>query len=114
MKRSNPILVYKNTNNRLYCRIGIIGTSDTCHDICDMLIQKYSHICCVIGRGRNNLSHTQDFHFDNSKHTIMLSTNKCILCDNCGLAVDGISRCRHSIKRYIDAFVDKIDKVEER
>ena len=110
MKRSNPVLVYKDANNCLYCRIGISGTSYTCHDICGILIKKYSHICCVFGGGTEG-TWTEGFHFDNSKHTIMLSTNKCILCNNC---VDGISRCRHNIKSYIDAFVDKIDKVEER
>jgi len=48
MKRSNPVLVYKDTNNCLYCRIGIAGTSNTCHDICGILIKKYSHICCGV------------------------------------------------------------------
>jgi len=103
MKRSNPIIVYKDANNCLYCRIGIAGTNDTCSNICDILIRKYSHICCVFG-GAEDIW-TQNFHFDNSKHIIMLSTNKCILCDDC---VDGISRCRHNIKIYIDVFVDKI------
>jgi len=43
---------------------------------------------------------------------IGIITNKCILCSN--NCVDGISRCRYNIKKYIDIFVDKIDKVEAR
>jgi len=83
MNRSNPVLVYKDTNNCLYCRIGISGTCDTCRDICDILIKKYTHICCVSGGGTEG-TWTEGFHFDNSKHIIMLSTNKCILCNENG------------------------------
>ena len=111
MKRSNPVMVYKDKENYLHCRIGIIGTNDICSDICHSLIRRHQHICCVFGGDNDNLLHTEGFHFNNTEHIIMLSTNICMLCDEC---VDEISRCRHNIKQYIDAFVDKIDKVEER
>ena len=109
MKRSNPVMVYKNKKNHLHCRIGIIGS--TCSNVCSRVIRRHSHICCVFGGDNDNLPHTEGFHFNNTEHTIMLSTNKCMLCNEC---VDGISRCRYNIKQYIDAFVDKINRVEER
>jgi len=111
MNRSNPVLVYKDKINHLHCRIGIIGTNNTCGDICSLLIQRHSHTCHVFGGGTEG-TWTEGFHFDNREHTIVLSTNKCILCSN--NCVDGISRCRYNIKKYIDIFVDKIDKVEAR
>ncbi len=110
MSRSNPVLVYKDKNNRLHCRIGIIGTSNSCSNICGVLIRRYPYTCHVFGGGTEG-TWTEGFHFNNREHTIVLSINKCILCNDC---IDGISRCRHNIKQYIDIFVDKIDKVEAR
>jgi len=108
--RSNSVLVYKDRLNRLYCRIGIIGTSNICSDICSSCIINHSHTCCVYGGGTEG-TWTEGFHFDNREHTIVLSITTCNLCNEC---VDGISRCRYNIKKYIDIFVDKIDKVEAR
>lgn len=79
------------------------------HRLCNLL---RNHICCVFGN--NNVMHTEQFHFNNTKHEIVLSTNICKLCDDCVDRLNKISSCRHNIKEYIDAFVEKIDSVEAR
>lgn len=105
--RSNPVIVYKNKQDILHCRIGIGNSVIECHRVCH-LIKNHPHICCVFD-SRNNTPTTKFFYFDNTEHTICLSINKCMLCYDC---TDGISRCRYNIKKYIDAFVDNINKVE--
>lgn len=109
--RSDSILVYKDIEDDiLHCRIGICNGSVSCHSICNLVRR---HICCVFGN--NNVMHTERFHFDNTKHKIVLSTNICKLCDDdCVEGLNKISSCRHNIKKYIDAFVEKIDSVEAR
>lgn len=104
--RSDSILVYKNIeDNRVYCRIGICNELVSCHRICGLL---RNYTCCVYGS--RNEKYTEQFHFDNTKHEIVLSTNTCKLCDEC----TGIISCRHEIRKYIDVFVEKIGSVEAR
>ncbi len=106
-KRSDSILVYKDIeDNRIYCRIGICNNGIvSCHNICKL---SRPHLCCV--HDHDGITHTQRFHFDNTKHKIVLSTTICKLCDDC----IGMSICRHNMKEYIDSFVEKIDSVEAR
>ena len=107
-RRSDSIAVYnyKGTNYCRLCTSVVAYNMSSRLDICRRL---YSHTCCSYG----DVSYrwTKNFHFDNTKHIIVLSTNFCSLCND--RKQDCFSSCRFKVSELMHGFADEMQKVEE-
>ena len=108
--RSDSVAIYRD-KNRSYCRLctsNVAYNLSARHHICRM---SSPHICCSYGSDILN-RWTQNFHFDNTKHTIVLSTNFCSLCKesrgNC------FNSCKFGVTELMHDFAKEMKKVEER
>lgn len=76
MYRDSSVIVFRNIEiNEIYCRLCLRDTSQIPLDI-----ELCSNWTCVCGSGDK---HIHPPYFDNSKHEILLSSNRCILCNSC-------------------------------
>ena len=106
MNRSNVIAIYKE-DGRNYCRLcasAIAYDLEHHDDICEM---SHPHTCCVYGAGGGS-SRTERFHFNNTKHTIVLSTNFCSLCKG---KYDCFHSCQFEVSDLMHNFAEEMDKL---
>lgn len=111
MKRSDAVAIY-HFGDRNYCRLctsNIACNLSSRYRICRV---SSPHRCCSYG---SNISGrwTENFHFDNTKHTIVLSTNSCSLCR--GKAIENcFNSCGFEVVELMRNFTKEMENVEER
>lgn len=106
--RDSPILAYYSPQeDTIYCRICVYGGYFDCDDIDASHIEKR---CCSYNNTRVKWI-GEDFKFDNSRHTIVVSETKCILCNyaNKTCTKDTPHGCHKFIFNYTKNCASKID-----
>ena len=109
MNRSNVIAIY-NDDGRNHCRLcasEIAFNLERHNDICNL---SHPHTCCVYGAGGRSCG-TEGFHFDNTKHTIVLSTTFCSLCKG---KHDCFYSCQFKVSDLMRNFANEMDKLVNR
>jgi len=85
MRRTDHIFVYYDlTDNKRYCRICSASSYSIEDDICAPCVQQHddNYICCSYSNSTDG-KWTSSFHFNNTKHKILVSTNGCSLVSGC-------------------------------
>lgn len=109
MKRSDAVAIYRYEGRNYYrlCTSNTAYNLSSRYNICRV---SSPHICCSYGITRR---WTKNFHFDNTKHTIVLSTNFCSLCK--GKATENcFGSCKFGVVKLMRNFAKEMEKVEER
>jgi len=109
--RDSSIVAYYNKIDRvIYCRLCIsknVRTSIVFRNTCNTMI------CCSYGTHPNK--HSGNFHFNNTKHDIVISESECRMCSyhegNC-LVKRGYT-CPFNIPEYTKDFANKIDHLKK-
>lgn len=110
MKRSDVVAIYR-SGDRNHCRLCVSDIAynlSSRHHICRI---SSPHICCSYG-SHYGYRWTENFHFDNTKHMIVLSTNSCSLCKekngNC------FGSCKFGVAELMHDFAKEMEEVEEK